>query len=312
MNVFTLSIFSFLLTKVLIIISLPFLRKYFPDKPNKRSSHNLNTPRSGGIIILIVSILISILQKNYLMLICLPLSLVNICDDRLSIKWKYKLAIQIITILVLFINISPTHLLFNTTKISGLIAVSTIVFLSIAILNFINFMDGIDGLVAGCMFVILITASYLFMPSMLPISFSIFAFLIFNWSPAKLFMGDVGSIFIGFVFIYMIYKSETLDNSVALILIASPLFLDAVICLWRRLITGQNIFKPHNLHLYQRLQQSGLSHSSVSTIYISATASLAMSYLFFSYLGLLMIFSLVLVIGFYLEKRIANKFRRNT
>ena len=68
------------------------------------------------------------------------------------------------------------------------------------LINFTNFIDGIDGIVAGCFLVIFIMASVIIDNSYIPIASSLLAFLFFNWEPSRLFMGDIGSTFLGSIF----------------------------------------------------------------------------------------------------------------
>ena len=100
------------------------------------------------------------------------------------------------------------------------------------IINFVNFMDGVDGIVAGCM-IILISYSSLYIDiNLLFIAFSLIAFLIWNWSPAKLFMGDTGSLFLGGLFVSILSKASSWELLMSLFIIATPLILDPLLCLY--------------------------------------------------------------------------------
>ena len=101
--------------------------------------------------------------------------------------------------------------------------------------------------------------------------------LLFELETIKIFMGDVGSNFLGGVLVWSILNAESIKNSTELLLIASPILLDPLICLIRRLINKQNIFKAHSLHLYQRLNKGGLDHSQISIIYILASLCISIS-----------------------------------
>tara|TARA_B100001769_G_C21934923_1_gene503750 strand:- start:372 stop:779 length:408 start_codon:yes stop_codon:yes gene_type:complete len=133
-------------------------------------------------------------------------------------------------------------------------------------------------------------------------------FLVFNWSPAKVFMGEVGSTFLGFLYAAILLRSTTLIQFSEISLLFFPLFSDAFSCRLRMLIKGRNIFKPHKLHLYQRLHQAGLNHSSVSIIYLLATLILAISLFVFNIYVSYSLALILLIIGFYLEKKVAVKF----
>ena len=124
-----------------------------------------------------------------------------------------------------------------------------------AIINFINFMDGIDGLVAGNFLVIIFFIGIIsnFNITLLVLIGSLLSFCIWNWSPAKIFMGDVGSTFLGAIYCGLILQMETWHQSINVLMFSSPLILDSVTCIFTRIRNKQNIFKAHKLHLYQRL-----------------------------------------------------------
>ena len=92
-------------------------------------------------------------------------------------------------------------------------------------------------------------------------------------------MGDVGSTFLGAVFAALVLHAVSWSQALTYLLVATPLLADACSCLLRRLVDGQAVFQAHRLHLYQRLQQAGWSHSQVSIVYIAATALLALAVL---------------------------------
>ena len=137
-----------------------------------------------------------------------------------------------------------------------------------AVINFINFMDGLDGLVAGCM-AVSISALGLLISSDLStwaLVGSLLGFLFWNWSPAKVFMGDVGSTFLGAIFAGLVLQASTWHQALGFLFVSTPLLGDALICVLRRLVAGHCIFQAHRLHLFQRLHQAGWSHSRVSLL----------------------------------------------
>ena len=179
-----------------------------------------------------------------------------------------------------------------------------------AVINFTNFMDGLDGLVAGCMFVVIATlAISLSQPLSLSILVgSLLGFLVWNWSPAKVFMGDVGSTFLGALFAGLVLQAPSWSQSLAFLLVAAPLLGDAFVCVIRRQLAGHNVFEAHRLHLFQRLHQSGWSHSRVSLLYIGATAVHAMA-LIFGGLPLVFTFSILgFLVGVWLDQCVAVPF----
>jgi len=111
---------------------------------------------------------------------------------------------------------------------------------------------------------------------------ALLGFLLWNWSPAKVFMGDVGSTFLGAVFAGLVLQASSWPQALALLLVAMPLLADACLCVPRRLLAGQRVFQDHRLHLFQRLHQAGWPHARVSLTYIAATAVLAVALLLWS------------------------------
>ena len=177
-----------------------------------------------------------------------------------------------------------------------------------AVINFINFTDGLDGLVAGCMVVLFAVAALTGMPALWPLVGALFGFLLCNWSPAKVFMGDVGSTFLGAVFAGVVLQQASFTAALGLLLVATPLLADACICVLRRLLAGQRIFQAHRLHLFQRLHQAGWSHAAVASLYIASTAVLAIALLVGGWLWVLGFAGVVLLIGLWLDQRVALAF----
>ena len=91
-------------------------------------------------------------------------------------------------------------------------------------------------------------------------------------------------------------------------MVATPLLADAFSCLLRRLVDGQAVFKAHRLHLYQRLQRAGWSHSHVSIVYIAASVLLALAVLTGGLLAVLLISLSVIIVGFLLDRYVAVPF----
>ena len=179
-----------------------------------------------------------------------------------------------------------------------------------AIINFVNFMDGLDGLVAGCMAVAIWAGTiHLSSPlSTVPLLGALLGFLFWNWSPAKVFMGDVGSTFLGAVFACLIFQLPSWQEALGLMLVATPLLGDACFCVLRRQLAGQSVFKAHRLHLFQRLHQSGWQHAQVSSLYIFATLVLALANMFGGLSWVLGMALGELLTGLWLDQRVAIPF----
>ena len=281
------------------------------DHPNHRSSHKRSTPRGGGVVFVFVAALATVFELLFfgsgravligVVLLPLPLAIVGLLDDRHDISPVVRFGVQLATALLVTL-FSPLPLPWFATPLV-LIAFT-------AVINFTNFMYGLDCLVAGCMTLTIgALAIALDAPwSLWSLVAALLAFLLWNWCPAKVFMGDVGSTFLGAVFAGLILQAHGWPEAFSYLLVATPLLADACLCVLRRLLAGLHVFQAHRLHLYQRLHQAGWSHAKVSFIYMFATGVLAFAMLFG---GLNLLFSLsvsVLLVGVWLDQRVAVPF----
>tara|TARA_Y100000589_G_C27186765_1_gene643026 strand:+ start:910 stop:1860 length:951 start_codon:yes stop_codon:yes gene_type:complete len=308
MKVLILTISSALCSYIFLKYNLSFLRNYFLDEPNERSSHKNPKPRGGGLVFLIFGGIFSLMMGNIIPLLSAPIAIIGIFDDLFGLTSRLRYFAQLIIVSYLFFLFKSNYFDYQNFSILIIFIILFTIISGTAIINFINFMDGIDGLVGGSLIVILIAASFLSDNTILPLVGSIFGFLALNWYPSKVFMGDSGSTFLGTVFVAILFRFDNTLNTIVLLLIASPLLIDAASCVIRRLLFGYNIFKAHKMHLYQRLNQSGLSHSLVSLIYISCSTVLSFTYLFFGLKFLIISCFLVFILGIYLDSSIAVPF----
>ena len=289
---------------------IPQLRLHLLDQPNARSSHAHPTPRGGGVVFVVISSVSSFialiigqgLGASLLPLLALPLAIVGLIDDRYNLPALWRYGFQLLTAFVI-VAFSPVVQFSNPILLIAAISVT-------AIINFTNFMDGIDGLVSGCM-AISITSLAIALHAQWPIwslAGSLLGFLFWNWSPAKVFMGDVGSTFLGAVFAGLVLQAPSLHELFGYLLVATPLLADACLCVPRRLLSGQRVFKAHRLHLFQRLHQAGWSHERVSFIYVVATAGLGVSLLCGGWKWVLCLAVVELSLGIWLDQCVAIPF----
>ena len=260
------TVVSALLTWLLLWMLIPWLRRRLLDQPNARSSHRIPTPRGGGVVFVLVGSLLSLAlgagTSSWIPLICCPLALVGLLDDRFDLPAVWRYAAQVATAGVLVAMAAVPLPIWALPLV--LVAIT-------AVINFTNFMDGLDGLVALCGIVLMASVG------LWPVAGALLGFLAWNWSPAKVFMGDVGSTWIGAVFAGMVLQQPGPWEAISLLLVGFPLLGDALICVLRRLRAGQPVFQAHRLHLFQRLQRGGWPHANVSLLYGSATALLALA-----------------------------------
>ena len=300
---------------------IPYLHNNLLDHPNHRSSHRKPTPRGGGLSFVLVASMCSLYEllsgnigySTALPLLVLPLAIVGFVDDRHNLPAVCRYAVQILTA-VFILGLCPfvQEYFLSTFPSSRLYlpALALLVIAITAIINFTNFMDGLDGLVAGCMSVAIAALSLTLSGSrpLWALVGALFGFLVCNWSPAKVFMGDVGSTFLGAVFAGLVLQASSWPEAFASLLVATPLLGDACICVLRRLFAGHRVFQAHRLHLFQRLYQSGWPHAQVSLAYIFSTAVLAAAFFVGGLPWVAALAVLVLLIGFWLDQQVAVPF----
>ena len=284
---------GFLLTISGIKVFLEWLKKkQILDVPNDRSSHQNPTPVGGGIVIVLVSLGLLFI---YLFLNdreipwsyffgAILVAIISWLDDLYSIPVFVRfLCHSLAALLVIFgIGLSGNIYLpffggLEIGKFSYLLWYFWIVWL----INAYNFMDGIDG-IAGLQ-AVSAGIGWAFVGYMQGISeieiygaviaASCAGFLIFNWQPAKIFMGDVGSAFLGYTFaVFPIFFEKKISAGSDGYFFIGILFVwlfvfDTVRTFLLRLINGEQIWKAHRKHLYQQLIIKGLSHQTVTVIY---------------------------------------------
>ena len=284
----------------MVAIILPQLRSKLLDTPNQRSSHTLPTPRGGGIAFVITGTLLNYIfatgAVRWVPLLCLPLAFVGMLDDYKDLPAAWRYIMQFLTAIAL-IYIAKIDI--------PIWQIPIFIFAITAIINFMNFMDGLDGILAGCSVVLFAGISSW------SISGAIFGFLIWNWSPSKVFMGDVGSTFIGAVFAGLAFQQPTNQEILTVLLLGFPLFGDSAMCLIRRLLTRRNIFKAHKQHLYQRLNQAGWGHSKVALLYIGAVLLLVLARSIWGIKMLIIVIFAEFLLALFLDGLIATKFAKS-
>lgn len=254
------------------------------DIPNIRSSHNNPTSKGGGVGI-VLGMLIALggcflmgmieIDIKYLVILAgfLAVAVMGFYSDRFNMSALTRIILQtfIASIMVWFIG-SPTSLEIGGYSITiGYIGIAFAVIWLVGITNFYNFMDGIDGLaamqgiIAGIgitMFGIILKDKSL-IPMGLVLSGATAGFLILNLSPAKIFMGDVGSYPLGLYIASFGLVNERLLVPIAMVL--GVFIFDTVVTLIRRITKGERWYQAHRSHFYQRAVKLGYSHLQVTS-----------------------------------------------
>ncbi|MBE6156219.1 MAG: undecaprenyl/decaprenyl-phosphate alpha-N-acetylglucosaminyl 1-phosphate transferase [Firmicutes bacterium] len=262
------------------------------DIPDARKVHKHPTPRMGGLAIYCAFLLgymlfgklniqiVSILIGSFLIVI------LGMLDDIKPIRALYKFIVQIIAaiIVVVYGQIYFTKITFLGLNLEFNLITSYVlsVFFIVSITNAINLIDGLDGLSSGISSIYFLTISIIAMLlgkfSGLDVTLSLImlgatlGFLFHNFPPAKIFMGDSGSLFLGFmisVIALVSYKVATLTSLVIpIVILAIPIF-DTVLAIFRRLLKGESIGAPDKEHFHHQLLKLKFSpRVSIIIIYL--------------------------------------------
>jgi UDP-GlcNAc:undecaprenyl-phosphate/decaprenyl-phosphate GlcNAc-1-phosphate transferase len=279
------AILSFAITfaSLLVLVSPP-VRRFVLDRPNERSLHQTPVPRTGGLSILAgsgVSIPFIDTPELAVLLLVFFLAIVSFVDDLISLPSLFRLIAHLGAggVMLFLLAPRPEILMFVTL----LLAIGWIT-------NLFNFMDGADGLAGGMAvigFGVYAIATYAHGHASLTtlnlaLSMSAFAFLFLNFHPARIFMGDVGSVPLGFAAATLGiagWKAGAWTLCFPL-LVFSPFIVDATLTLLSRLLRRERVWIAHRDHYYQRLVRMGFGHRKTALaeyLLMAASAAIALS-----------------------------------
>jgi Fuc2NAc and GlcNAc transferase len=256
------------------------------DRPNARSSHEVVTPRSGGLAVL------AGLAAGVALSADLPrareglwawllggaiVTLLGLLDDRFGLPAWPRLAGQVVAAaLVVGVTGGLPHLPLPAPLDLelGLLGPAVGALWIVAVINFFNFMDGIDGLAA--LQAVVTSGGLALAFAREPFAGSVAAalaaaslgFLVFNWAPASVFLGDAGSGLLGYTLASLPLLVATERRPEAIAVTGASLFLflaDASVCLIRRIARGEKWYEAHREHFYQRWVRAGASHAVVAS-----------------------------------------------
>ncbi|WP_067177438.1 glycosyltransferase family 4 protein [Sulfurospirillum sp. UCH001] len=270
--------FGLFLLSLFLTYSVRFiaLKKSLLAIPNERSSHSVSTPHGGGIAIALtwfLGLLYFVLYDKvdgslFNALVCGSLlSLVSYLDDLYELSPKIRLLIQaLVSLLGLYLLGGLLKIDFGFFVIENQWITNVLAFLGLMwFINLYNFLDGIDGY-AGSEAIFLAVAGWLLFGGdyFLVLISSVLGFLVWNWHKAKIFMGDVGSTLLGYsIGIFAIYHQNNGVSIFVWLILFGIFWFDATLTLYRRYQNKEKLSHAHRKHAYQRLVQSGWSHSKV-------------------------------------------------
>ncbi len=261
---------------------IPWLRRRaILDHPNERASHTVPTPKGGGLAV--VPVLLALFAVLYLAFPAMPpalpvvtlaaaaLWLLSWWDDLHDLSPFGRLAGHFVAVAAGLVALPAEHTVFQgllPVALDRVAAALTWVWF----VNLFNFMDGIDGICGaetasiGAGLAAVAAVSGAFGPSSLlalAVAGCAVGFLVFNWHPAKIFMGDVGSIPLGFVLGWLLLDLAASGQWAAALILPAYYLADATITLVRRALRREKVWRAHKEHFYQRAHQRGLGHDAV-------------------------------------------------
>ena len=256
--------------------------------PNERSLHAVPVPRGGGIApvaaIVVVWLGMALLDRIEVTQLAIPagavaLAAVSWFDDRAGIAPGSRFAVQILVV-ALSLFLSPLAGPVFQHVLSPLADRLATVLLWVWFLNLFNFMDGADGLAGseaaaiggGIALVAAVGAGYDPATAMLGVAAAAAAlgFLVSNWAPARVFMGDVGSVPLGYLIGFLLLQMAASGLWKAALILPLYFLADATITLARRAVRGEKVWQAHRQHFYQRAVLGGMSHAAMVRRVIAA------------------------------------------
>lgn len=260
------------------------LHRELLDIPNARSSHSTPTPRGGGLSIVVVTLLSAligaVLYPDQSGLVCLlaftglSYAALGWLDDHFDLPSLVRFVIQLLFAFIAIGWLATTEGMALPWNVPAYLLIPVAVLWVVWMANLYNFMDGIDGIAAIEALVLSATSAAWFgaigadgmMLIVLAVAGSSLGFLCWNWSPARIFMGDAGSVALGalFAMIALIGSSHYAIPMTAFFILYAVFLVDATLTLVKRMLRGEKWWQAHRSHYYQRAVQSGWSHGQVS------------------------------------------------
>lgn len=262
------------------------LRTQLLDLPNARSSHSQPTPRGGGLAI-VVSFNLALLVAWWLGGVAskfaaaagvggLLIAAVGFLDDRhnLPARWRFLVHLVAAGLALWWLDGFPSLPLFDLELSFGWFGIPLGMLCIVWLLNLYNFMDGIDGIAgveaatvaAGAGLLLWLHGDAAMAGVMLLLAAAVLGFLAWNWPPARIFMGDVGSAYLGFVLGVMALatSADGLLNLWVWLILLAVFIADASLTLLRRLLRGERWYEAHRTHAYQHAAHRLGSHRNVT------------------------------------------------
>ncbi|OGI16574.1 MAG: hypothetical protein A2287_00760 [Candidatus Melainabacteria bacterium RIFOXYA12_FULL_32_12] len=319
------------------------IKRGFVDIPNDRKIHKFPIPRLGGVAIWLCTLLtfaiLVLLSWDYphgnglsgILVGGSIIFLLGLVDDIYNLSPKFKLFIQFGAAVVAFllgVKIEIISNPFGDPILLGIWSFPITLFWIVAISNAMNFIDGVDGLAGGVSAISAVTLGVVAIYTHQPISALVAAilagammgFLLFNFHPAKIFMGDSGALFAGFTLAALsvtgVLKTVAVTMLLPIMILAVPI-LDISYSVSRRLFKGSNPFIADADHIHHRLLKAGLSHNrTVMVFYLLCIAAGSIATIFVGayklyFILVILILSIMLILARLSKSRRLNELQNN-
>jgi UDP-N-acetylmuramyl pentapeptide phosphotransferase/UDP-N-acetylglucosamine-1-phosphate transferase len=265
-----------ILSALLILVLRPLLVRYFMAAPNHRSAHTVATPQGAGLAVtlsvltgcgLAIHFWPGVAGPNLLPILAAAaaLSVLGALDDAHALPVSWRLVGQTLAAIVLALSL-PRGFQVLPDILPLAVERALIVLGAVWFVNAINFLDGLDWMTVAMVVPMTLAVAALQALGAVPVKVgllglallgAILGFAIFNKHPAKVFLGDAGSLPIGFCLAFMLIFVAKAHLAAALLLALYPV-ADATLTLLRRIVAGEAFFSPHKTHFYQRAVTQGL------------------------------------------------------
>ncbi|MET3697666.1 UDP-GlcNAc:undecaprenyl-phosphate GlcNAc-1-phosphate transferase [Bacillus oleivorans] len=294
------------------------------DKPNQRKVHQKIMPRLGGLAIylsFIIGVLIVKPEDVYaapILIGSVIIIITGFLDDMIELSAKWKLLGQIAAAVVVVlggVRVDFINLPFGGEIQFGFMSIPLTIFWIVAITNAINLIDGLDGLAAGVSSIALITISGMaflkgdvFAMTMgLIVVASTIGFLFYNFHPAKIFMGDTGALFLGYMIAVLSllgFKNVTAISLIIPVIILGVPISDTLFAIIRRIVNKKPLSAPDKSHLHHCLLRLGFSHRQTVLLIYAMAAMFSLAAFIFSMstmwgaviVGFLILFAIEIVV----------------
>ena len=269
-----------------------------PDRPNSRSLHSQVVPKGGGLVIIVsTASLIGIYAAMYQSIAVMHVLIASLVggiavlgwfDDRHSLRIRTRIIVQIAIACAMVYLLAPSQGIniggYLLEQPGWLLFVELVVWI-VWMTNLFNFMDGIDGLVATQSTIAAIVLAFWFHQAGAPelvslnlaLAGALAGFSILNWRPARVFLGDIGSLTLGIYFAVMGIIGWTVYHLPveAFVLLYGVMLCDSSVTLTIRIVRRERWWEAHSSHFYQRLASLGYNHAQVTSLTLVITLCLS-------------------------------------